>query len=74
MTTNQTESTYNAKDILLIVSDYIAMLKDGQVDLQDAYENGDHKTYFSAIERHLKLTEAIDTGLMATQKIKALSE
>ena len=50
------------------------MLKDGQIDLQDAYENGDHKTYFSAIERHLKLTEAIDTGLMATQKIKALSE
>ena len=50
------------------------MLKDGQIDLQDAYENGDHKTYFSAIERHLKLTEAIDTGLMATQKIKALIE
>jgi hypothetical protein len=64
----------NTTDINTIVSSYVDMLKDGQIDLQDAYENGDHKTYFSAIERHLKLTEAIDTGLMATQKIKALSE
>jgi len=64
----------NTTDITLIVSSYVDMLKDGQIDLQDAYENGDHKTYFSAIERHLKLTEAIDTGLLATQKIKALSE
>lgn len=64
----------NTTDIKTIVSSYVDMLKDGQIDLQDAYENGDHKTYFSAIERHLKLTEAIDTGLMATQKIKALSE
>lgn len=66
--------TNNTSDITTIVSSYVDMLKDGQIDLQDAYENGDHKTYFSAIERHLKLTEAIDTGLMATQKIKALSE
>ena len=64
----------NTADITTIVNSYVDMLKDGQIDLQDAYENGDHKTYFSAIERHLKLTEAIDTGLMATQKIKALSE
>jgi hypothetical protein len=64
----------NNTDINTIVTSYVDMLKDGQIDLQDAYENGDHKTYFSAIERHLKLTEAIDTGLMATQKIKALSE
>lgn len=64
----------NTTDINTIVSSYVDMLKDGQIDLQDAYENGDHKTYFSAIERHLKLTEAIDIGLMATQKIKALSE
>jgi hypothetical protein len=64
----------NNTDITTIVNSYVDMLKDGQIDLQDAYENGDHKTYFSAIERHLKLTEAIDTGLMATQKIKALSE
>jgi hypothetical protein len=64
----------NTSDITTIVNSYVDMLKDGQIDLQDAYENGDHKTYFSAIERHLKLTEAIDTGLMATQKIKALSE
>jgi hypothetical protein len=64
----------NNTDINTIVNSYVDMLKDGQIDLQDAYENGDHKTYFSAIERHLKLTEAIDTGLMATQKIKALSE
>jgi hypothetical protein len=66
--------TNNTSDITTIVNSYVDMLKDGQIDLQDAYENGDHKTYFSAIERHLKLTEAIDTGLMATQKIKALSE
>ena len=66
--------TNNTSDITTIVDSYVDMLKDGQIDLQDAYENGDHKTYFSAIERHLKLTEAIDTGLMATQKIKALSE
>ena len=65
--------TNNTSDITTIVNSYVDM-KDGQIDLQDAYENGDHKTYFSAIERHLKLTEAIDTGLMATQKIKALSE
>jgi hypothetical protein len=64
----------NTSDITTIVNSYVDMLKDGQIDLQDAYENGDHKTYFSAIERHLKLTEAIDTGLQATQKIKALSE
>ena len=64
----------NTSDITTIGNSYVDMLKDGQIDLQDAYENGDHKTYFSAIERHLKLTEAIDTGLMATQKIKALSE
>jgi hypothetical protein len=64
----------NNTDITTIVNSYVDMLKDGQIDLQDAYENGDHKKYFSAIERHLKLTEAIDTGLMATQKIKALSE
>jgi len=64
----------NNTDINTIVNSYVDMRKDGQIDLQDAYENGDHKTYFSAIERHLKLTEAIDTGLMATQKIKALSE
>ena len=64
----------NNTDITTIVNSYVDMLKDGQIDLQDAYENGDHKTYFSAIERHLKLTEAIDTGLLATQKIKALSE
>jgi hypothetical protein len=64
----------NNTDINTIVNSYVDMLKDGQIDLQDAYENGDHKTYFSAIERHLKLTDAIDTGLMATQKIKALSE
>jgi hypothetical protein len=64
----------NNTDINTIVNSYVDMLKDGKIDLQDAYENGDHKTYFSAIERHLKLTEAIDTGLMATQKIKALSE
>ena len=66
--------TNNTSDITTIVNSYVDMLKDGQIDLQDAYENGDHKTYFSAIERHLKLTEAIDTGLMATQKIRALSE
>jgi len=66
--------TNNTSDITTIVNSYVDMLKDGQIDLQDAYENGDHKTYVSAIERHLKLTEAIDTGLMATQKIKALSE
>lgn len=66
--------TNNTSDITTIVNSYVDMLKDGQIDLQDAYENGDHKTYFSAIERHLKLTEAIDTGLMATQKIKALNE
>ena len=66
--------TNNTTDLKTIVSAYRNMLEDGQTDLQDAYENGDHKTYFSAIERHLKLTEAIDTGLMATQKIKALSE
>ena len=66
--------TNNTSDITTIVNSYVDMLKDGQIDLEDAYENGDHKTYFSAIERHLKLTEAIDTGLMATQKIKALSE
>ena len=64
----------NTSDITTIVNSYVDMLKDGQIDLQDAYENGDHKTYFSAIERHLKLTEAIDKGLQATQKIKALSE
>jgi hypothetical protein len=66
--------TNNTPDIELIVSSYVDMLKDGQIDLQDAYENGDHKTYFSAIERHLKLTEAIDAGLRAAQKIKALGE
>ena len=64
----------NNTDITTIVNSYVDMLKDGQIDLQDAYENGDHKTYFSAIERHLKLTEAIYTGLIATQKIKTLSE
>jgi hypothetical protein len=64
----------NNTDINTIVTSYVDMLKDGQIDLQDAYENGDHKTYFSAIERHLKLTEAIATGLMAAEKIKALTE
>ena len=66
--------TNNTSDINLIVSNSIEMLKDGHADLQDAYENGDHKAYFSAIERLLKLTQAVDTGLQATQKIKALSE
>lgn len=68
MTNNTNES------IALIVSNSIEMLTDGQVDLQDAYENGDHKAYFSAIERLLKLTQAVDMGLQAAQKIKALSE
>ena len=66
--------TNNTSDITTIVNSYVDMLKDGQIDLQDAYENGDHKTYLSAIERHLTRTEAIDTGLMATQKMKALNE
>jgi len=66
--------TNNTSDINLIVSNSIEMLKDGHADLQDAYENGVHKAYFSAIERLLKLTQAVDTGLEATQKIKALSE
>jgi hypothetical protein len=47
---------------------YIEIIRDGQVDIRDAYEDSD-ESYFRALQRHEAATRAALTGTQAVLQI-----